>query len=166
MKNLPLHKSSGIDKLNTRLLKCSSDTIAPIIHYICNLTIDTSTIPRSWKTACVAPIFKEGEEGVPTNYRPVSVIPVPMKILERGAHDQLDKYIIENKLLSQRQSGFHKAHSTITATLDVLDYVYLSTNIGTATGAVYIDLRKAFDTVNHVKLLAKLKNNWDVVIQQ
>ena len=92
------------------------------------------------------------------NYRPISILPVLSKVLERAVHIQLYKYLQQNKILSPYQSGFRKRHSTKFAALSFSDNIRRNMDQGQLTGAVFIDLRKAFDTVDHTVLLIKLSN--------
>jgi len=84
------------------------------------------------------------------------VLPIISKIIERGVHDQLYSYLTNNNLLNSCQSGFRKQHSTTTALLDVTDYILNNMDDGKVTGALFIDLKKAFDTVNSDIILHKL----------
>ncbi len=121
-----------------------------------NLSIQTGIIPKNWKLARVTPIFKEGDRVDPLNYRPISVLPVLMKIIERGIHGQLLSYIEAHNILTAAQSGFRGSHSTVTATLELLDGIYRGMDMGLVTLIVYLDFKKAFDTVDHGLLIDKL----------
>ena len=79
-----------------------------------------------------------------------------MKILERAVHDQLHDFLTENNILAVQQSGFRKAHSTNTVLCYVTDLLYKQMDCGQLTGVVFLDLKKAFDTVDHNLLLSKL----------
>ena len=154
--SLPLHKSTGIDGLNVHLLKPVSTTVARVLHHLYTLSINQSVVPNSWKIASVTPIFKDGDREQPLNYRPISVISVPMKILERSVHDQIESYITRYEILTPDQSGFRKYHSTVTAATEIVDNLYHNMDSGMATAIAFLDLRKAFDTVDRKLLLAKL----------
>eukprot|EP00795_Rhopilema_esculentum_P017922 gene17922-biopygen753 len=90
------------------------------------------------------------------NYRPISVLPVISKVFERVVHNQLYDYLEANNMLSERQFGFRKRSSTQHAVTFFSDFIRTNMDRGLMTGAVFIDLRKAFDTVDHERLLSKL----------
>jgi len=150
------NKSSGFDDTCIKLLKLSAPIICHPLAYICNLSIITSTFPSMWKKAKVTPIYKDGNRDEVSNYRPISVLPILSKILERAVHNQLYDYLVCNNILSPCQSGFRSNHSTNTTLLDVTDYILNNMNDGNVIGAIFLDLKKAFDTVDHDLLLKKM----------
>ena len=91
------------------------------------------------------------------NYRPISVLPVVSKVLERLIHKQLASYFDEHGLLCMSQSGFRRKHPTETAVTYFADEIVMNMDKGEVTGSVFIDLAKAFDTVDHDILISKLK---------
>ena len=97
------NKSTGLDNLNIRLLKLAAPIICDSLSYICNLSLSTSAFPSAWKKAKVTPIFKDGDKSDVNNYRPISVLPVISKIIERSVHNQLYNYLaLENITLQQQ----------------------------------------------------------------
>ena len=102
--------------------------------------------------------FKDGGKSLKDNYRPISILPTISKIIERSAHIQLSSFPEENKLLSQSQFGFRLKRSTSTALITFTDQVLESMDKGCVTRTVFLDLRKAFDTVDHLLPINKLKS--------
>ena len=108
LSSLRVNKSSGLKDIHSHLLKVGSNVLAAPLTHIFNLSIRSGEIhvPRSWKTATVTPLHKSGSHCDLNNYRPISVLPVVMKIFERAIHKQLYDHLVKNKLLSLFQSGF------------------------------------------------------------
>ena len=132
--------------------------LAKPLAYIMNLSLTTGVVPSAWKVSRVSPIFKEGDPLDTSNYRPISVIPACMKIFETLVHTQLYTFIDANNILTANQSGFRPKHSTQTCLIDVSDYLLDNMSSGLFTGAVFLDLKKAFDTVHHNVLIKKLES--------
>jgi len=112
-----------------------------------NLVISTGTIPNDWKSARVTPIYKADSKVDPSNYRHISVLSVIGKLFEKAIFNQVYTYLNENNLLSKYQSGFRPMHSTLTALIDD----------GLMNAILFIDLKKAFDTIDNEILLSKLE---------
>ena len=123
-----------------------------------NLSLDTSSFPDAWKKALVVPIPKAGNLSQVQNYRPISLLPLPGKVLEKLMHAQLSFHLESNHILAQEQHGFRKGHSTIHSIAQLTSYVNSMMNVGLPTIAAFIDFRKAFDCVQHCVLLEKLSN--------
>ena len=117
------NKSTGVSNISTKLLKLAAPIICHPLAYICSLSMFTSTFPSEWKKAKVTPIYKDGDKSDVSNCRPISVLPILSKILERAVHDQLYNYLTCNNIINQCQSGFRRNHSTNTALLDVTDHI-------------------------------------------
>ena len=112
--------------------------------------------PTAEKTAKVTPSYKSGERSHFDNYRPISVLNVLSKVLERLAYKQITDYLEKNNLLSSRQYGFRRERSTQHAVMKFVDYIRENMDQGKVTGALYMDFREAFDTVSHSCILHKL----------
>lgn len=156
---MPNNKSPGIDNICPKLLKIAAPIICLPLTYICNLSLTTSIFPQDWKMAKVTPIHKSGDKSKAENYRPISVLSIVSKIVERSVHDQLYTYLMSNNILHPSQSGFRKHHSTTTTLLDVQDFILSNMDKGNVTAALFLDLKKAFDTINHWLLIDKLKKH-------
>ena len=156
LSSLCVNKSSGLKDIRSRILEVGSNVLAAPLTHIFNLSIRCGEIPRSWKAATVTPLHKSGSHCDPNNFSPFFVLPVVMKIFECAIHKQLYNHLVKNKLLSQFQSGFRPGHSNSTALLNVSDYILKHIDEGNLTGAVFLDLSKAFDLIDRSLLKIKL----------
>ena len=135
----------------------SAATIAPIITHIINLSIKQGYVPQDFKLAKVTPLHKKGSKLDPGNYRPISILSSISKVMEKIVYEQVAKYLEENKLIYEFQSGFRESHSTDTCLIYLNDYIKREIHDGKYCGMVMLDLQKAFDTVDHSILIEKLK---------
>ena len=117
----------------------------------------TLYIPSEWKIHSVTLVHKSGDKSLLSNYRPISLLWIISKVLECIIYNRLSKFILEQNLISISQFGFRKHHST-TQQLLCLDRVHKSLNINAQRDVIYLDFRKAFDSIPHNKLLLKLWN--------
>ena len=152
LENLEIKKATGLDNLPPKLLKLA----APSLTFIFNQSLSSGIVPLGWKLARVTPIFKKGKRQDANNYRPISIIPVVAKIFERIIYDQFYKYLNDNDLLANCQSGFSLLHSTLTSLLETTNSWSVNIDNGFINGVIFIDLKKAFDTIDHRILLSKL----------
>ena len=150
-------KSFGSDSISCYFLKLALPFIENSLACLFNTSLETSQFPDSWKLAKVTPIFKEGDKADKSNYRPISVLPVISRLFEKLAADQLYQHMYDNGLFSSEQSGFLRLHSTVTCLLKNTDDWYNGLDLGKLVGLVFIDLKKAFDTVDHDILCKKLE---------
>ena len=150
-------KSTGSDGIPSSMLKIASSVIAHPLCSIINASIASGSFPSSWKRALVKPMHKGGPRDILSNYRPISVLPVASKILEGVVRDQLSAHLEDHNLLTPWQSGFRAGHSTTTALLQVTNDWYSALDQGLVVGVIFLDISKAFDTVNHHLLLSRLR---------
>ena len=122
--------------------------------HIFKQAFSTGVFPDKWKIATIVPIFKGGNKEDVSNYRPVSLFPVTGKIFERVIHYQL--FLEKNNFLSDKQNGFRKERSTVGSIVNFTSDIFEAINGRKCTVAAFIDLEKAFNTVNHKTLLEKL----------
>ena len=146
-------KDAGLDNIPSRLLKMAGNIIAPSLTQIFIKSINTGIFPTEWKLARVTPIFKKGKRDDPNNYRPISIIPTAAKIFEKIIYDQLCDYLKDNNLLTHCQFGFRSLHSTLTALVEATNSWSVNIDNGLVNGVIFIDLKKAFDTIDHTILI-------------
>lgn len=148
--------AAGCDDLTLHMLKLSLPaTLYPLTHII-NCCLETGYFPKCWKESIVCPIPKVKYPGSVTDLRPISLLPVMSKVLERAVYAQINNFLLRNKLYPVHQSGFREMHSTTTAMLNLTDNIFRALDRGMAVLSVSLDYSKAFDVLDHDLLCAKL----------
>ena len=147
----------GHDNISSNTLKFIANEVSPSLTLIINQSLSTGIFPDSLKTAKVIPIHKKDGKTIMSNYRPISILPVLSKIIESVMHSQLMHYFSENKLFSTQQYGFRPNRSTELAVLELMDRNIDNMNKSRCPINIYVDLSKAFDSLDHNILLSKLK---------
>ena len=151
--------ATGIDNIPSCFLKDTAFVICKPLAFVINLSLKEGTFPNDLKKARVNPIYKSGNRNSFDNYRPISVLPIVSKIFEKCVYRQLIDYFETNKLLSNFQFGFRSRRSTEIAATLFTDKIRTAMDEGKYTGAIYVDLSKAFDTISHSLLLKTLSEN-------
>ena len=156
-KDINTMKSSGIDELSSRLCKDAFLVLGQHLVHLFNCSLSLGKFPDKWKTGKIIPLFKGGDRENVNNYRPVSLLPLPGKILEKIVHTKVVGFWEQNHFLTSNQGGFRKNHSTVATIADLTDDLFVNINEGNTTIAAFVDLKKAFDTVNTRILINKLE---------
>ena len=155
------NKATGSDGISGRmLLLCNESVILPLQIIFRNI-LSTSIYPHTWKLANVTPIFKKGDKQLIKNYRPISLLPICGKFLEKLIFNKLCRYLQLNDLITQNQSGFRPGDSTTNQLLYLVDEIYqaFDSTESLEVRAVFLDVSKAFDKVWHSGLIFKLEQN-------
>ena len=152
-----IDKAAGIDNISGKFLKDGANVLAKPISEICNLSIKYSIFPVDCQIAKLKPLFKKGSTTFPKNYRPISLLPLISKIIEKVIHDQTQAFLDENKIIYRFQSGFRKNFSTDSCLSYLNNKIVTGFESGLHTGMILIDLQKAFDTIDHEILIAKME---------
>ena len=153
-------KATGPDEIPSRLLKDTACQIAPSLTQIFNKSLCLGEIPDEWKLANIVPIHKKGDKSEVENYRPISLLSIVSKVLERCVLRNIRDHL--QQLINDSQHGFTPGKSCTTQLLEVLDYIGSLLDSGKQTDVVYMDMSKAFDKVHHKDLLSKLKNVYGI----
>lgn len=156
IKDIKISKTSALDNLSSFLFKEAMMVLPIHLCYIFNLSIGSGVFPAAWKCSNIILIPKEGDKADPNNYRPISLLPLPGKLLEKVVHARLYKYLTDNQILTTKQGGFRPAHSTTLTATAFVTHILDQYNMGNHTAAIFVDLRKAFDSIDHQILLSKL----------
>ena len=150
-------KSYGHDGISMRLLKFLLPAVIKPLTIVINQSLATGIFPDKLKTAKVMPFFKKDDITLMDNYRPVSLLTSTSKVFEKVVFTQLYEYFDKNNLLYSSQYGFRKKHSTEMAGLELTDRILKDIDNKDASLTIFMDLSKAFDTLDHQILLTKLK---------
>ena len=148
--------SPGYDSVHAKVVKASYKSYIDPLTHILNLSITQGFFPDSMKIAKIIPVYKSGDSMSITNYRPISILPLFSKLLEKLMYDRMISFIDSNKILYQYQFGFREGHSTNLALSVLIDHILSALDKNEFVVGVFLDLKKAFDTVNHGILCQKL----------
>ena len=152
------NKSSGPSDIPIKILKIAAPIIIPQLVSIFNLSFKNGVFPDLMKLAKVIPIFKSGSKLLVTNYRPISLLSVFSKIFEKLAHQQLYDFLESQSVIYESQFGFQKGRSTLHSLIEIVENIRDCLEKRNYGCGIFIDLKKAFDTVNHKILIQKVEH--------
>lgn len=154
--NLKNTNSTGYDNLSTKVIKYVADLIAPVLSSIINLSIQQGIFPEKLKTSVIRPLFKKKDREDMSCYRPVALIPILSKVFEKVFYNALYQYFEKKGLFVEEQKGFRKGRTIDLAIYDFLVQVITHVDKKIPVSALYMDMTKAFDFVDHAILVNKL----------
>jgi hypothetical protein len=151
------HKCQGPDEVSPYVLKKLATEIAPFLVCIFQLSLDLGELPAAWKSANVCPVPKGGSKSDPGNYRPISLTSIVVKLLEHIVFSHTMKHLAANHVINDAQHGFLQGRSCESQLVLLTHELQKSLDTGKQSDLVFLDFRKAFDTVPHQRLLLKAK---------
>jgi len=156
IRDLKVGKAAGDDLIIAQLIKKNAACIIEPLLFIFNLSLSSGVVPDKLKVAKVILLNKKGDHSLPSNYRPISLLSVFNKLLEKVVYKRLYNFFTEHDVLYKYQFGFRNNYSTNLALIETVDMCYNSLDKNNYVLGLFIDFQKSFDTVNHSILLNKL----------
>ena len=158
IRSLNPNKAHGWDDISVRMIKICNDALLLPLRLIFELCMTQGVFPEAWKQANVVPIYKKNSKSLKNNYRPISLLPIFGKILEKLIFDSLYHHLNTNGLLNQNQSGFRPGDSTVNQLLSIVNSIFTAFDCNPTLDVrlVYLDISKAFERVWHQGLIYKL----------
>lgn len=151
--NMSNEKSPGSDGIRVEDIKYIKKRISPILAIFINLSVQKELYPDELKLAMIRPIYKQGSHLDYTNYRPIAILSIINKITEKLIINQISNFLDKHNIISNSQHGFRRGRSTATALKLFTDYINNSLDKRKQVVALFIDFKKAFDTLDHSQLL-------------
>ena len=149
--------STGVQGISVQMFQKFFYGVGPVLLNVINFSLSSGEVPKAWKHAVITPLPKTVNASSPSHYRPLSILPAIMKVIEKIVQRQLVQYFRDNCLFTPNQHGYRMSHSTETALAVVTERIYRGMDEGCVSILVMLDLSKCFDTVDHQRLLAKLE---------
>lgn len=150
------NKAPGYDKITPCIVKTISEYIVDVLVFIYNLSLSSGEFPSGMRKSVVTPLFKKNDKLQPTNYRPISLLSIFSKLLEKVVKTRVIEFLSKNNFFSKNQYGFQSGLNTGSAVIDFMSEVYIGINEGSVCAGIFVDVMKAFDTVDHDILLNKM----------
>ena len=161
--NLKTNKATGPDGISPKILKEAGDAMLSPLMFLYNMSLKDGYVFSQWKTARVNPVFKKDEVTEIGNYRPLSLLSVPSKILETIVADSIIHHaFMENKLITDKQWAYRRGYSTELLLVHMTEIWRSAIDSNKVVGIVFVDFQKAFDCVSHNVLLRKLENDFGI----
>lgn len=157
IKSLSNRKAPGADSITPMILKSIDMYIVDVLVYLINFSMSSGEFPLDLKTAIVKPLFKKNDKTIPGNYRPIALLSIFSKLLEKIIKVRLVNFLEKYNYFSDKQFGFRKKLSTSSALIHFMGQVYTGLNNGKYCAGLFVDVMKAFDTVDHFTLLTRLE---------
>ena len=162
LKEINSTKATGLDEIPAKLVKIGADALAFPFTHVINEILNSGTFPSKLKKAKVIPVHKKGSTEDCNNYRPISILSVFSKIIEKVLNKQITDYLEEFSLLNSKQYGFRRNKNTASALIDLSNKAFSAMNQSKSVLGIFLDFSKAFDTIDHNILLVKLESmNFD-----
>ena len=156
LSTLNINKASGPDQIPNIFLKQTAKESASVLAALFTQSLQTGHLPDDWLSANVSPIFKKGDRGLASNYRPVSLTCVCCKLMEHILVRHMLRHFDDKKIISDKQHGFRKGHSCETQLITTVNDLLASADLGNRMDISILDFSKAFDMVSHRRLMSKL----------
>lgn len=156
--SLKVSTSSGVDGINTKILKHTIHPSSIILCHIFRQSLATGEIPYDWKIGKIIPVYKSGDKNTVSNYRPISLTSIPCKLLEHIVASNVARHLENNDFFFPRQHGFRKGFSCDTQLIELTSDLFKNMDENYQTDCIFIDFSRAFDRVAHCRLIAKISS--------